>query len=178
MKLYTDEEKSLSNNRNDAVARRYAGKVSMVVTMSEVISKCLTARSGLGLSIGQGIGPSIAVFSKYAAKVGGIATGLLVAALDLMKFKEARSEGQYGLAWLYVGSALTGVALSLAILFSLAIPIIGALIALSIAIGLIIEYVKDDPIQDWLERCPWGIAKGQRYASMEVEQAQLLQALK
>lgn len=177
-KLYADEGKSLSHNKTDAVVRRYAGIVSIAVTMSEVLSKCLTARSGFGLSLGQGIGPSLAQVSKHAARVGGIATGILVAALDLIKFTEARAEGQYGLAWLYVGSAITGIALSLAIVFSLAIPIIGALIALSISIGLLIEYIKDDPIQDWLERCPWGIMKAQRYTDMETEQAQLLQALK
>ena len=38
--------------------------------------------------------------------------------------------------------------------------------------------LKDKPVQYWLERCPWGILKSERYASFEVQQAQLANALK
>ncbi|HBI68416.1 MAG TPA: hypothetical protein DDZ22_05150 [Massilia sp.] len=59
-----------------------------------------------------------------------------------------------------------------------AIPIIGILVVLLIGIGILLEYIKDNPIQDWLERCPWGNLSEQRYPNMEIEQAQFQQAIK
>jgi hypothetical protein len=46
-----------------------------------------------------------------------------------------------------------------------------------IGIGVLIEYIKDNPVQDWLERCPWRILPAQRYPDLPTEQAQLKQAL-
>jgi hypothetical protein len=59
-----------------------------------------------------------------------------------------------------------------------ALPIIGILILLLIGISILIEYVKDNPVQDWLERCPWGVLTAQRYPDLTTEQAQLMNALK
>jgi hypothetical protein len=106
-----------------------------------------------------------------------------MAVWDANKASEAKAEKQMGLAWLYAGSAIIGFSLTMfliypAILGAAAIPVIGLLVVLAIVIGMIIDREKDNPIQDWLERCPWGILVEKRYADMETEQSQLAQALK
>jgi hypothetical protein len=63
-----------------------------------------------------------------------------------------------------------------ALIGSLIIPIIGLLVLSAIGIGVLIEYVKDNPVQDWLERWPWGIST-ERYINEEIEQAQLKKAV-
>ena len=63
------------------------------------------------------------------------------------------------------------------LLGSVAIPVIGLLVLLLIGIGILIEFIKDNPIQDWLERCPWGNLTDQRYRDIRVEQAELIKAL-
>ena len=47
-----------------------------------------------------------------------------------------------------------------------------------IGLGIAIEYLKDNPVQDWLERCPWGISPKERYHNLVTEQEQLALALK
>jgi peptidoglycan/LPS O-acetylase OafA/YrhL len=75
-------------------------------------------------------------------------------------------------------AAVSGAALTFAIYISAAIPVIGLLIALLVGISLLIEYFKDNPVQDWLERSPWGILVNQRFPDFETEHAQLQQAFK
>ena len=47
------------------------------------------------------------------------------------------------------------------------------LVGVLIALALVIEYVKDNKVQDWLERCVWGHGPAARYSSAEEEMTQL-----
>jgi hypothetical protein len=182
-KLFADEEKSMANENTDARMRMYAGITAVAATTGEVIGNALVPRAAQGLPLGQGLAATVG--SKLASVAGraGIAAGLFVACLDAKKAYDSRQENQIGLAWLYGISAVAGAGLTLAVasmtmLGAAAIPIIGIIVLILIGIGIWIEYVKDNPIQDWLERCPWGILPAERYPNMATEQAQLVQALK
>lgn len=182
-KLFADEEKSLANENFDAKGRLYAGTAAVAGTTAEVIGNALASRAALGMRFGQGLALSSSTILKFAGKTAGIVAGLVAVVLDGRKAVESAGEKQYGLAWLYAGSAIVGAGLSMAILGAsmlgaAAIPVIGILVLLLIGIAILIEYVKDNPVQDWLERCPWGILTAQRYPDMATEQAQLTQALK
>lgn len=181
-KLMVDQEKSLSNEKSDATRRYYAGLSTVAATTAEVIGNALASRALQGLPFGQGLASNSARVLKLVGKAGGFLVGLFSAGLDAVKAAEAASEKQAGLAWLYVGSAISSIGLSAAmlgasLLGAAAIPIIGILVIVLIGIGLLIEYNNDNPVQDWLERCPWGKLKEQRYPDMPTQQAQLLQAL-
>ena len=182
-KLFADEEKSMANENTDARMRLYAGITAVGATTGEIIGNVMVARAALGLRLGQGIVTTIGSKLAGAAARAGVVAGLVVAFLDAIKANEARKEKQIGLAWLYGISFVAGVGLTVAIasmaaLGAAAIPIIGILVLILIGIGILIEYVKDNPVQDWLERCPWGILPAQRYPDITTEQAQLVQALK
>ena len=180
-KLFADEEKSLMNDKEDSIRRLHAGVAALVGTTSEAIGHALAGRA-LSLRFGQGFATNAATGLKWAGRTVGLAGGLFVAVLDVRKAGEARREGSKGLAVLYYSSAAVGAGLSVALfatqwLAALAVPIIGVLVLLIVGIGIWIEYVKDNPLQDWLERCPWGINEAERYADLATLQDQLNKAL-
>jgi len=182
-KVWADEEKSLSHEQKDASRRLYTGIAAFISTTADAIGGFLESRAALGLRFGQGVMAKTGVFLQSAAKIGGLCAGIAMAVWDGTKASEAKAEKQMGLAWLYAGSATIGFSLTILLLYPAmlgvaAIPVIGVLIVLALVIGIIIDREKDNPIQDWLERCPWGMLEGQRYADMETEQSQLAQALK
>jgi hypothetical protein len=182
VKLFADEENSLTHDKKDALGRLHAGIAAIVGTTAEAISHALKGRS-LSLRFGQGLANNAATVLKWSGRVVGLVGGLYVAVLDIHKAREARREGNKGLAVLYYSSAVIGATLSAALiatqwLVALAVPIIGVLVLLLVGIGIWIEYVKDNPLQDWLERCPWGIFNNERYADLATLQDQLNKALK
>lgn len=178
-KLYEDEEASLANERKDSRWRRIAGVTGLVGATCEVIGKVLASRTQQGLRFGQYLASLSATALMFIGKVTGMAAGLVFAALDLAKAHEVRKEGGSGLlVAAYVASAVLGLGVTIAILSGVAFPVILVIVALLVLVGLLIEFIKDDPLQDWLERCPWGVLPNQRYLNMKVEQEQLVQAFK
>jgi hypothetical protein len=178
-KLVADEEKSLANDNFDAKSRLYAGITAFAATTSEVMGHALRGRVALGMRFGQGLASTSGKLLRLGGRWAGVLAGLVVAGLDARKAYIEAQENASGLViGAYVGSAVVGFALSAALLLGASIPIIGLLVLLLIGIGILIEYIKDNPVQDWLERCPWGSLPAQRYSDMATEQAQLAQALK
>lgn len=183
-KLVADEEKSLENEKTDAIGRRWAGVATLAGTASEVFGNAVVQRAPAGMRFGQGLSFSLGKVAQIGGQTASILAGLAVAILDGYKAYQEHKEGASGLVVVaYIGSAVAGAALSLALiklvaLGAAAIPIIGILVVLLIGIGILLEYIKDNPIQDWLERCPWGNLSEQRYPNMEIEQAQFQQAIK
>lgn len=179
-KLLEDEAKALNDNQLDAKGRLYAGMAALAATTGDIIGNgwkgALTLKFGSGVAVGA---PTrLLAIAKYL----GIAAGLAVAVFDGLQAKQARAEGQRGLAWLYGGAAVSGGLLTLAVGFSsslgaAAIPIIGILFVVVVLIGIAIEYMKDNSVQDWLERCPWGILQDKRYANEDIERKEFLKAI-
>lgn len=181
-KLMADEEKSMANESKDAKRRLIAGVVSVAGTTSEILGNVTATHIVPRLQYGRAVFSFMATGLKQAGKLAGASGGLIVAGLDLLKAKENIEEKQFGLAVLYTVSAVAGLGATAAITFvamlgSAAIPVIGMFVMLVVLVGLIIEYSKDNPIQDWLERCPWGVLEDKRYPDMATEQSQLMQAL-
>lgn len=182
-KLTEDEEKSLANDRTDASARRYSAMVAIAGTTTEAIGNALKGIATIRLRYGQGLALTGARYLSLLGRTVGMVAGLVVAYLDVQKFREARAEQQPGLAWLYGASAVAGGSLTIAItaaslLGGLALPVTLVLLLVVVAIGVVIEFVKDNPLQDWLERCPWGIFESRRYPDYEAQQEQFNLAIK
>jgi hypothetical protein len=183
-KTIADQEKALANEKNDATLRLHAGIATVSATTAEVIGNLIANRAAQGLRYGQGLMTVAGDFLKRWGGRAGMMAGLFVAGLDLVKGVTEYRENASGLVVAsYISMAVVGASLTLALfatgfLGAAAIPIIGILILLLIGIGLLLEYIKDNPVQDWLERCPWGALPGQRYPDFKTEQDQLMQALK
>ena len=182
-KTIADEEKALSNEGFDATSRMYAGIGTVVATTADVLGNYLEKRAIQGLPFGQGLIKSLGTLISKTAGRAAIGLGLFVAVLDGRKAFESFKEEKVGLAILYGTSAAAGFTATLLIggvftLGAFTIPVIGILIFVIIGLAVWIEYLKDNPVQDWLERCVWGTMPAERYKDMETEQAQLAQALK
>lgn len=178
-KLREDEGKALSNETTDATWRLNAGLAAIAGTTTEVIGNALKGVATLGMRYGQGLTLSASRIAILVGKAAGVIGGIGVAILDVRKALESYSEGQMGLAWLFGFSAFAGLGLTYAIVSgAVALPITLLLLGVVILIGVLIEYVKDNPIQDWLERCPWGEMESQRYPDLKTEQDQLALAFK
>lgn len=184
-KLYDDEKNSLSNNKSDSAGRVYAGLGTIAATTSEALGNAVAGRATT-LRLGQGLATAAANLMKITGIAGGLAVGLYVAFLDYKTGKEEMQEGNKGVAVLYFASAVTGGILAFTMLASSIgwiagaslFPIIGLLVLAVITIALLIEFLKDNPIQDWLERCPWGKLTSQRYPDLKTLQDQLDLAFK
>lgn len=181
-KLIEDEGKSLNNENQDAKIRMYTGALAVAGTVSEIIGNTVAKRVDPALRFGQGFSVTLAKTFQAAGKLAGIAGGIIVATMDAAKFLSSLKESQIGLAWLYAGSVVAGLGLTAAIaaastIGAIAVPIIGILILVIIGLSLLIEYIKDNPVQDWLERTPWGIMATERYPDIVTEQDQLSKAL-
>lgn len=183
-KLYADKDNSLAHNKSEATGRVYAGLGTIAATTSEALGSALAGRAA-SLHFGQGLANTSASFMKLLGKAGGLAVGIYVAVLDVQAARREKEEGNKGMSVLYYSSAVVGGVLSFAMLCSsigwlsaAALPFIGLLVLIVIGIGLIIECIKDNPIQDWMERCPWGKLSSQRYRDLATLEAELNQALK
>jgi len=184
-KLYDDEKSSLLNNKSDAAGRVYAGLGTIAATTSEALGNAVAGRATT-LRLGQGLATAAANLMKIMGIAGGLAVGLYVAFLDYKTGNEEMQEGNKGVAVLYFASAVTGGILAFTMLASSIgwiagaslFPIIGLLVLAVITIALLIEFLKDNPIQDWLERCPWGKLTSQRYPDLKTLQNQLDLAFK
>lgn len=178
-KIYQDEGKTLANESHDTSWRRVAGVSSLIGTTCELIGSALEARALQGLRLGQGMIITAAKFLQFIGRAVGAAAGILIAVLDFLKAWEVSKEGGSGLLIAaYAGSGILGFGLALAIMYSASLPVLLVIVVLLVAVGLVIEFLRDNPLQDWLERCPWGSLVNQRYASMKIEQEQLVLALK
>lgn len=181
-KTWVDEGKAMSHDRTDATARKWAGVAALSGTTADAIGNALAGRAALGLRYGQGF---VTTTAKVMTKVGpvvGLFAGLVTAALDMAKADAEMAKNNHGMARLYRYSAATGTLLGLALYFSgalsfLAVPVIGLLVGLLIGITIIIELQKNNPLQDWLERCAWGNLKNEHYKTAEESSRQLKIAL-
>jgi hypothetical protein len=178
-KLIQDGSKTLSNERLDADWRGHAGLAALTSTTTEVLGTVLAKRAELSTPLAAGLMPTHAAYMTKLGRVGGIGAGIVMALLDFRKAHVETQEGASGVVvGTYVASGVLGLALSFALAASAALPIVGLLVALVIGIGMLLEHLKDNPIQDWLERCPWGKLKEQRYADLITMEAQLSLATK
>lgn len=183
-KLLEDDTKALDNSSVDARARLVAGMAALTATTGEIVGNMW--RGALALRSSTTIASTAPAKLLLVARYLGIAAGVTVAVFDGIQGYKAFHEGQRGLALLYIGAALSGLGLTLALAYASSlsvllgaafIPVLGILFLIVVGIGIIIEYVKDNPIQEWLKRCPWGKLKDDRYRDEVTEQAQFMKAI-
>lgn len=169
-KLIDDDGKAMSHEKDETHQRLRAGQVALAGTITELV--------GTGLSkvsvVSPRFAPALVKMSEAVSLAGralGMCAAFVMAGWDLFQSWQYYKKGKSGMALAYVGSAALGVLAAAALWFSwTGVGLI--LIVLLMAVVCIIEYFKNNKLQDWLERCLWG--KGsERYKSLEEEMAQL-----
>lgn len=174
-KLAEDDGKAMKHEATEALSRLHAGVMAFGGTIVELVGMGLGKTAILLPRFARGLN-----FAAFGLGIFGKAVGFLgalfMAWLDLQKADEAKREGQLGLVWAYRASAGLGVLAAIALLAGwTGIGLI--LVGLLIAVALIIEYFKDNKLQDWLERCQWGKGPGARYKTVEEELSEFKKAI-
>ena len=117
---------------------------------------------------------------SVARLLGGIA-GFGFAIMDAKAGYDASQEGNVALSSLYIVSSGVGFILTAIAFSSLNIPMLGWIIAIGagllIVISIGISYLKDNALQDWVERCSFGILQKERYGSYKLMQTEFEKAM-
>ncbi len=158
----------------EAKLRMVAGIGSLAGTTAETVGKALEnyfAQRPGGLSVANRL--------VMVGRGASVAAGVVMAMLDTVKAYQEFSEGGYTTAALYFISAGLGFAVLYFAGASSTLPGIGWIAAvLLIGAAVLIELLKDNKLQDWLERCLWGnLGAEKRYIHLETEMRELQVAL-
>lgn len=106
----------------------------------------------------------------------GAAGAIAIAILDFAEGWSEFNRGNIGRAVGYGASSILGL-LFLAALLGGAFIWAGVFFIIAMAISFLLEQGRPDNIQQWLERCIWGVYEAERYEDETIEQEQLQVAL-
>ena len=170
-----DDEKAMSHEADEASWRLRAGVVAFGGTIAEMAGVGLEKMGKISFRFGRQFG----FLGETLGKVGrfaGIAGAVLMAGFDGWNFYKNLRDGNTGIAFLYLSSAVVGGLIVGALLLSwTGIGIL--LVAILIAISILIEIFKNNKVQDWLERCVWGKNSKDRYQTLDQERQQFKLAI-
>ena len=171
-KLSEDEGKAMSHEKSEAQKRLWAGSAALIGTISESVGMGAGRLAAYVPKFAQGWLNYGVVFLKALGKSLSLIGAIIMASMDFKQAQQAKAQGQTGLVWVYRLSALGGVLAAVA--FFVGWTGVGlVLVAALFIIALVIEYFKDNKVQDWLERCVWGKGPESSYGTLEEEIQQL-----
>ena len=169
-KLTEDEGKAMAHEHGEATWRLRAGMGAMAGTITELVGTGAERIAPLIPRWGHGFVSVSGKWLTIGGKALGLGGALVMAAWDVNQAVSNFKENNSGVGWAYLGSALFGVGAAIFLLIGwTGVGLI--LIALLMAVAVLIEYIKDNKVQDWLERCHWG--KLQHYPDLQTELREL-----
>ncbi|WP_284337935.1 T6SS effector BTH_I2691 family protein [Comamonas sp. NoAH] len=182
-KLASDLDRSMAHEKNENQGRYLAGCAALAGTLADTIDKWSTSAAEAGSRAGRFIQKYCSRVLQYAAKALGFVAGAAMTIWDSYRGYQEFKEGNYAVAWLYAGSATVSLVAVLsftklgALIFGAAATGVGIiLVVLAVLIAVLIEIFKDNKIQDWLERCYFGLFD--KYSDLNIEMQELDIALK
>ncbi|MEQ1308982.1 T6SS effector BTH_I2691 family protein [Acinetobacter bereziniae] len=178
-KLYDDAfgDTTMKNDETENMIRFGLGVSAVGAAIATTIEKCLGAYRTPSANIVT-LQRNVGLVAKL---LGGIA-GFGVAIMDGYAGYNAYQENNNALAGLYFSSFIIGTGLTYLALSSISIPMLGWMIAigagLMILISIGISKLKDNALQDWVERCSFGTLIKQRYTTYNLMQSEFEKAMK
>lgn len=184
-KLISDvqDPNMMLNNKIENWARLSVGIGALVGTVGAVIDegigKLPTRYVGSFLGWLKGVGGRTGKYLGPGAAIAG-------ALVDIYKFNMERLEGNTAVSNLYLVSGLAGGIAGGTVIAAMSptysIPYFGWILAACAAVvvitGVATSYLKDNALQDWVERCSFGKLTEQRYPTLIIEQQELVNAYK
>jgi hypothetical protein len=160
-KLNEDLEKSAITGvgRNEAQARLIGGSMTLTAAAAGVLEKGQARWPSVTMRFGQGTHDLLTNLFKGGSRGLGFVGGMIFAVCDGWKAYEVGREGQAGLAIAYGASSIVGGISAFLILwngFALATGVGIVLVILAVALSVLISFLKDNPVQVWLEGCRFG----------------------
>ncbi|MFN4266969.1 MAG: T6SS effector BTH_I2691 family protein [Aquabacterium sp.] len=175
-KLGEDEGKAMKHEKSEAQHRLRAGTLALIGTITEAVGNGVDKLVQYVPKAGQGFANMTGRVLVWVGKGLGIAGAVIMAAMDVNQAISMFSEKRYGLGIAYVFSAGFGIGAAWFLGFSSLAAATGIgliLVVLAIGVALLIEFFKDNKVQDWLERCIWGKGPDPQFKTLEDEMQEL-----
>ncbi|MDH5822332.1 T6SS effector BTH_I2691 family protein [Luteimonas sp. RD2P54] len=187
-KMAAGMDESMAHQRTESVWRFRSSMAAIVGGVGNLIHDGIVNGAKAG-----SVKLARAASSTWTKALGVISRGLGVVAAGLIAVLDARNavleqqKGNVGMMWLYTFSAIAGFGAALlfsgwlgATVFGLSASGVGIILVLvGIAIALLIDFLKNNELQDWMERCLFGaIEKGKRYQELAEEMREFELAMK
>jgi hypothetical protein len=170
-KLAEDEGKAMSHEAKEAKWRYGAGVAALAGTITEMSGLAAEKVASTVPKLARGL-TWIASKMQLVGKLIGVAGALVMAAWDIKLGVDQVKARNVGIGAAYFASAALGMGAAAALFFSW--TGVGLLLVLAVmAVAVLIEYIKDNKVQSWLERCIWGNGPAPRYSNEQEEMAQL-----
>lgn len=166
----------MKHEKSEAQHRLRAGTLALIGTITEAVGNGVEKMARYVPKLAQSWMRYGVTFLKYAGKGLGIAGAVIMAAMDVNQAISMFSEKRYGLGIAYVFSAGFGIGAAWFLGFSSLAAATGIgliLVVLAIGVALLIEFFKDNKVQDWLERCIWGKGPDPQFKTLEDEMQEL-----
>ena len=113
-------------------------------------------------------------FLNVAGRYGGAVVGLVSAAIDIYHAVQDFKEGNVTMFILDAASAVVGLALAYSVIFlsaSAAAVVALPLLLIAALIGILINYFKGKEVDEWLERCFFGLKEAkERFPTLAEDQ--------
>ena len=166
------EEVDKATQKKEGVAeaqwRMGAGVAALVGSAADALGTALEKMPEHRLKYGSQTLRKASRWLQLSGKTLGVAGAVIVAVFDTGKGWDAKQKGQYGLAAAYFTSAILGVGGTVLMLMTFGSATLIGFILVLLAIGLsfLIDYIRDNPIQEWLEA---GYFKNKTFKTAEEE---------
>ena len=171
LKLSEDDEKAMTQDKTEANWRLRAGVAALGGTIVEQMGNGLVKLAAITPKLGIGLG-SLGQALAFGGRLVGLGGALVMAAFDVKQGLSNIREGNTSAGIAYFASAGLGAFAALCIFVGwTGIGLI--LVALLLAVAVLIEYIKDNKVQEWLKRCVWGKLVGERYPTLDLEISEL-----
>lgn len=189
-KLADDVDGSMIHERDENRWRRRAGLTALIGTSGELIESWSKNAVVAGGRYARAMPANISKAFGIVGRGLGMVAGAVMAFWDGRRAIQEYEEGNKGVAVLYWMSAIVGVGAMFAFssiggasagtFMGLSATGIGILlVVVAIFIAVLIEFNKDDKLQDWLERSYFGkFEESERYGSFDKQMEELQVALK
>ncbi|TKS54201.1 hypothetical protein E4582_05075 [Luteimonas yindakuii] len=180
-KLADDLDQSMAHEANENSWRYRAGMAALAGTLAETTGRWTESASTAGSRMARFMEHYVGKALRFVGKGIGIGAGAVMAVWDGWRGWQEVQEGNSWVGALFFGSAVVSVGAAFAFstlgvwLFGAAATGVGiVLVVLVVVIAVLIEVLKDNAMQDWLERCYFGVFEsGKRYQSAQQEMSEL-----
>jgi hypothetical protein len=182
LKFADDLDKSMLHERKENTGRWASGMTALIGTAGEIAGNWLEAATVAGNKMAVWLESKIGIVLRVGGKILGFIAAGIMAIWDIARAVQEYKEGNYGIATLFIVSAVAGGGAALLLTGWFGATIIGlsstgvgiVLAVIAVVIAVLIEVFKDNKLQDWLERCHFGsFAPNDRYKDADTEMKEL-----
>lgn len=166
------ERKALAHGKSEGLARVCAQGAQLVGAIAATLETALSRLPAFSSAVARGVQNVSGRLIGILGKVLGVGGSLFMAGIDFYRASQEWKEGNKLGAALFVVSGAAGVAATLLLFFG-ATGVGLVVVVFMIALAFVMTALVDNSLQDWMERCRWGILTDQRYRDFDKEMAEL-----